>query len=360
MPRITTNPYKQAVPDFGRAAHAAVRQLESRGDTLEQAAQSLVDAWRTQNTQEKEAWDRQLREDREAEERAERERQEREEAERAEEEREAAKNRPRAPRYGRDQMVADSDASQVSAYALQRLKQYKFVHLWYFGGEGKREATENAMVASEDVFYMARDGDGVALRLSSSACASKNCKEDKDLDWRLFTIAKAGLLKEMGNVGWSQEVVQDFVDFFHSIETHSIRNEKYGVASLLIYEQEVRQEWHLTYEHNPSKLFNPALFNEERLHRIMLKYLQNQMYEAAKARSTRVRTHAHGKDKDGTYERAIRPRRERLRTRPEFSFWRRRDRPFAVRLMPWMSPPRRARLSVSCALEREDQGLLLA
>ncbi|EIN13457.1 hypothetical protein PUNSTDRAFT_59665 [Punctularia strigosozonata HHB-11173 SS5] len=283
MPRIDANPHEQVAPNFSGAAFAACRRSMSNQDGLtdEQAAQALLDAWTNDINQEKAAWDRQVEEDREAARLAEKERLEREAAEKAEEEKEAAKSRPKVPIHIKDRMVGHESAPSTDDKALKKLRAYKYIELWFFRAEGRRRATEDALSSGDDTLYLARDGDGVALRQAAPSRIAKHCIPDRELTWREFSIAKTGLLEDMARVGWPKAIVQDFVDFFFAIDNHPSRFEgPHGDPCLLLYQEEVRKLWHLDYERNPAEIFNPAIFNNERLQRITRKYLNVQASEA--------------------------------------------------------------------------------
>ncbi|EIN05430.1 hypothetical protein PUNSTDRAFT_74600 [Punctularia strigosozonata HHB-11173 SS5] len=280
MPRITANPHEQVAPNFAGAAFAACRRslVNQDGLTDEQAAQTLLDAWTADINLEKAAWDRQIAADQEAAQLAEQERLDREATEKAEEEREAAKNRPKIPTYTKGHMVGQESAPLTDIKALKKLKAYQYVELWYFGVEGRRRAAEDACRTSDEVLIVAWEGEGGALRQSAPNRLARFCVPDRDLTWRELSIAKTGLLEDMAKVGWPKNIVQDFVDFFFAIDNHPSRYEgPHGDPCLLLYQEEVRQLWHFRYDRNPAEVFDPSVFNNDRLQRITQRYLNTQV-----------------------------------------------------------------------------------
>ncbi|EIN03868.1 hypothetical protein PUNSTDRAFT_77405 [Punctularia strigosozonata HHB-11173 SS5] len=290
MPRITVNPYEHAPPDFQGPAFALARTAiaQANGGTEEEASQALADQWTEQNDLAKQAWDAQVAEDQEAADLAERERAEREAAANAEEERENAKARPKVPSYTQDQTISDEQDLHTDYDVLVKLRNYKYTELWYHGADGRRLATSLAISRGDDTMVLAKEGEGLSIKHTSSARLARHCVPDRDLTWDQFTIAKGGLLEDMARVGWEPSIIRDFALLFYKMDGHGIRYQPYGNACLLIYMDEIRKNWHLSYEldiknkpkPNEGLMFNPGNLNETRLARIVTTYLQSQAYDA--------------------------------------------------------------------------------
>ncbi|EIN05227.1 hypothetical protein PUNSTDRAFT_32758, partial [Punctularia strigosozonata HHB-11173 SS5] len=247
MPRITVNPHEQVPPDFAGPAFILARAAiaQANGITEEEAIQALTDQWASQNNAEKQAWNAQAAEDQEAAETAERERAERAEAERLDEEREAAKTRPKAPVYEDNQTIGDDQDLHTDSDILLKLRNYKYTDMWYHGANGRRLATSWAVSRNDDTMVLAKEGEGLAVKHSSTAKLARHCVPDRDLTWEQFTVAKGGLLEDMARVGWEANVIHDFALLFYKMDGHRIRYQPYGNTCLLIYMDEVRRGWHL-------------------------------------------------------------------------------------------------------------------
>ncbi|EIN12355.1 hypothetical protein PUNSTDRAFT_31773, partial [Punctularia strigosozonata HHB-11173 SS5] len=205
MPRIVVNPYEIAPPDF-TLARTAIAQ--ANGGTKEEARQALADQWTEQNNHKKQAWDVQAAEDLraltdlEAVNLADQEQAEREAAKRAEEEKEDTKNRPKVLSYHQDWTISDEQDLHTDHDVLVKLQNYKYTELWYHGADGRRMAMALTISQSEDTMLLAKNGEGLSLKHTSSTWLSRHCIPDRDLSWDQFTIAKGGLLEDMVQVGW--------------------------------------------------------------------------------------------------------------------------------------------------------------
>lgn len=155
----------------------------------EQAVQQLVVAWSQTHAQDVEAWNQQVRAD--IAERAEQQRQlqeeedtRRREEERQEEEerREQEQKKPKINDFEEGKMVGNYVAPRPSQFAIDKLKSFNYVELWYFTPEGCATAHEVDRALSEDAYGHTRLDDLIP---------------EADLTWKQLTMGKITMLRYM-------------------------------------------------------------------------------------------------------------------------------------------------------------------
>jgi len=163
--------------------------------------------------------------------------------------------------------VAPTDSiARPSLYAIERLKQLCYVPLHYFTVEGCDEAVRNNNFLAKDTFTISTDNDMLSLRPMMAAKASSKPIPDEQLSFHQVMIAKSLLMEHMAAQGWPETHVYALVEFFLKMEGHKLRRLPFGEAALIIYQAEVRREWHNALSSSESgPTFNIRFINEERL-----------------------------------------------------------------------------------------------
>ncbi|KAG2048545.1 hypothetical protein BDR06DRAFT_975924 [Suillus hirtellus] len=186
IPCISSDLLLEVQLDFELPAYTAcTTALIGSGLTAEAALAQLVDSW-TQEWQECIIlWQQQLDEDAHALQEAadcEHECEERETAE-AEEHREMEKKKPKINNFNVDLLVSDIIIPHPSQFVLQKVKNMKFVELWYFSPDSCEVRDWNKSSADDALGLKKIDGI-VALKSFSSFKASNKALQDHDLSWR--------------------------------------------------------------------------------------------------------------------------------------------------------------------------------
>lgn len=271
-PRFAQDPALTQCPDFLSESYRLVREAYSAAHTVsdEDAITALVRAWTDGNEAQKQAWVLQQEEDQRI--RAEEERlrdqeaaalRQQEEAE-AEAERVAIeKKKPKMNGFDPSKSVGDTIIPNPSQYALTKLGSFQWIELWYFSPEACLEAAQQAYSTSDDVFGIAKTEDALGFRQISTARASKNVIQDKDLTWRTFSLAKTNYVRHITKANWPHLHVQSIVDLFFELENHPWRIRLNGERVLLLYLDRVRKEWHTRLALGDG--FNIAIINSRLL-----------------------------------------------------------------------------------------------
>ncbi|KAJ6494652.1 hypothetical protein C8R47DRAFT_974331, partial [Mycena vitilis] len=252
--RITRDPSADICPDFASTAYDALRNVVITGDASKSHADVAADfaaAWNTDWDALKAAWDTQDAADQiernnteQAAQETLRLAQEQKDAELEEERKEAERKKPKQKAFNSERKVGDAIAPRASAFALEKLRTFKYCEIWYFTQEGCADAAEHQRAVAEDAFGLAKTEDGMALRPLASSRPSKNVVKDRDLTWRQLNIGKNNMLLAMQKYGWSQDSIRTLAAFWFNLEMHAQRSKPHGERILLAYQAKVRMEWH--------------------------------------------------------------------------------------------------------------------
>ncbi|KAJ7434034.1 hypothetical protein B0H11DRAFT_2258773 [Mycena galericulata] len=258
MARISRDPSADSCPDFSDAAFSFLRNAFITADPTKSQANAVADmsaAWTANWNSLKAAWDTQEAADqieRDDGEKLARENarlaQEKKDAELEEEGREVEKKRPKQKEFNGARRVGDAITPRASAFALEKLKHFKYCEIWYFTQEGTADAAEHHRAVADDAFGLAKTEEGMALRPLASSRPSRNVVKDKDLMWRQFNIGKNTMLTAMQKFGWSPASLQSLAAFWLNLELHPQRSKPHGEQILLAYQARVRLEWHDTLD----------------------------------------------------------------------------------------------------------------
>lgn len=290
--RLHVDPNLAEMPDFASEDFHLIRATlsNSLNITNDEATTSLQGSWTAGNNRKKERWQQQLQADqleedarraaaeeeeaqqlqieRDAEDQARRQRDQEAEEERREKERKKPKLNPMI----RNKPVSTTSITQPSAYARERLKQRKYVELYYFTIEGCEEAARYDHTIAKDTFTISTIDDIMSLKPTNSL-RSRNIIPDEKLTFSQMTVAKNLLLSHMSNQGWDYDLTLSLAEFFIKLEAHAKRRIPGGEAALLLYQAEVRREWHAALSGpDPNAMFDISFINEERLNLTLMDF----------------------------------------------------------------------------------------
>ena len=85
--------------------------------------------------------------------------------------------------FDNDKLVGDMIIATPSQYTLNKLSSFNWIELWYFSPDTCHEAAQQAFSTSDNIYSLAKANDTLGLWSISSAKASKNVVQDKDLNW---------------------------------------------------------------------------------------------------------------------------------------------------------------------------------
>jgi len=296
MPRMN-NPNLEPIPNFNDAIYENVINIivqAQPGTIRDQAVAQLEGAYQVGRQARIDEWNLQVQQDLEAdnlrnqaqqeEEGRRREEEERRQAEEGPNEpapREQDKKKPKINDFDVELSSADVIIPRPSAYALNKLRNFDWVELYYFTPEGCDAALEERAgerSTSNDAFSLSEIDGLVALKPLAACKASKSVVNDKDLTWRQMTMGKNSMIHYMNKLGWPEKHIDALASFYFQLEDHDMRLSPHGDKILLIFQAAVRREWHDAMERN--KGFNISIINPVTLRMTTEKFHDKRRAEA--------------------------------------------------------------------------------
>ena len=174
------------------------------------------------------------------------------------------KKKPRLAKFEGDSKVPDQLHTLYPRYAMEKLRKFEYIELWYFTPEGRSEERSVYTSAADDALGLARIGSQVTLKPFSSILPSKKAIPDKDLSWLQFTMAYPNLLSAMEEAGWEKAYYLSLGDFFLALAHHELTFQPDSFSALLLHQAEVRLSWHDSLRHKKVS-FNIANINDNLL-----------------------------------------------------------------------------------------------
>jgi hypothetical protein len=277
MPRIDSDPNLQHCPDFSSDDFAQIRQTlaTATNSNQEAAAASLTASWESQIASQKAAWADQELADREARDLAANEAREAEallqaqlDKEKEDELREVEKKKLKMHPFNPTKSIGTDVVQRPSPYALERLRKFEYVELWYFSPDGCSDASSSQRSAADDAFGISRtDSDLVVLKSVSSVRASRKCVKDEDLSWDQMEIASTLMLRHQRLLHWPEAATDALAIFWYKLQNHELRSRPNGQRILLIYQARSRREWHAALDRKDDA-FNPSIIDDDLLAKI--------------------------------------------------------------------------------------------
>ncbi|KAE9396087.1 hypothetical protein BT96DRAFT_763109, partial [Gymnopus androsaceus JB14] len=140
-----------------------------------------------------------------------------------------------------DQRASVPTHAQASPlpFALEKVRKYEHVELWYFGMEGCEEARLNSFADSTTGYSFAAFGEDaatVALRPLSTLSKSPKAIPDEQLSFTQLSIAKTLYVQTMTELGWPAEYCKAWAQLYTILENHRFRRiEPHGEQVLVKY-----------------------------------------------------------------------------------------------------------------------------
>lgn len=268
---IQNDPNLEQPPDFASAAFAASIQSISQAQNIPavEAIQQLVNAWTAAHEERVQQWNQEEQQQQQQEEEQqqqqqqqqqeeqqqqqdEQQRQEQEqqrqieedEARRDEESAGRGKSRAKMHNFETRKLVPDVLDHRPSRYALTKLKDCKYVELYYFTPQACRDATLHDRTVAQGSLTLTHINETVALKPVAAFKASSKAVPDEHLSFADFSVAKASMMTWITKFGWPQKHVLSLATFYMKIENHPLRRQTDGNSTLLHYQAQIRREWH--------------------------------------------------------------------------------------------------------------------
>jgi hypothetical protein len=155
-----------------------------------------------------------------------------------------------------------------STYALERLRKFEYVELWYFSSEGCNDAAQSQRSATDNTFGISRsDADIMVLKPVASVRPSRKAVKDEDLTWDQMEIASTLILRHQRQLHWPETATDALAIFWYNLQNHEIRSRPNGQRILLEYQARARREWHAALERKDEG-FNISIIDNDLLAKI--------------------------------------------------------------------------------------------
>jgi hypothetical protein len=247
------DPRLETPPNFQTEGYAAIRQaLITQNQTEERvlddewAANQLLNAWEADRQARRTAWEELVeQEDRERAD-AEAERlQEESEMRKAEDKKKKAKFPPIAP----GSLPPKDSGSRPCERAITKLKNREFIELWFFTFDGCRVTADATLHDEDNALSLTQEDGHIQLHRSSSTASYKHLVvPDERLPWKDLLHGKNVFLEQIAKIGWPQEYLKIFTDFYCKLEVRSELRQAHGHGEkiLTLYHARARREWFTT------------------------------------------------------------------------------------------------------------------
>lgn len=130
---------------------------------------------------------------------------------------------------------------RLSAFALEKLRKFEYVPLWYFTKQGQRVADEDRS-GDDDSLVLTRIEDN-SLALRPANCPSPDALEDHQLTWEQLLDCHIFFLKWLQASNWPLDYCKLLATFFRIVD-HDSEGISDGKETLLLYQARMRRIWH--------------------------------------------------------------------------------------------------------------------
>ncbi|PPR06681.1 hypothetical protein CVT24_012976 [Panaeolus cyanescens] len=299
MPLLEVDPNTEVAPSYDAPELLAVLQTRLQPDeTIEQLVAQMKDSWETARQLRVEQWNQQEAERLEqerlrlAEAEAERVRREEEAAARAAKEKEERERDEREKRGGerkvkvnplaKGKKVDTTYIARPTQYALQRIKSFDYVELYYFTPEGCENGAKEDKSTGDCAVAASRIDDKIVLQSVSALKASSKVVEDAKLNWGQVLVAQTLLLEQMEKAEWPAELILSLRTFFYELSNDSMHRREMGPEAIILYQAQVRREWWDALKSPAGEAFDIGIINRDRLEQIYTENLSRKYLREVK------------------------------------------------------------------------------
>jgi hypothetical protein len=277
QPRLQQNPHLAECPDFDdESFNDLVLAMVGPNRTRDQAIDNLRTAWHTQNGRRKALWDAQVRADQEhqndanAQIDANAQNVAVDEPDQAPIDAANIRRRPKLGAFAATTTIGDEITLKPSTFAINKLKDMKYVELYCFSPAGCRDHANYRLSTAEEAFSftygISPDGsssNALTLKPASALAHPGKITPDEHLTWEQVRDAKACFLNHVIEAGWNRTHVNALVSFFINLDSHPYNDTPDGKQALVWYQAHARKDWH-------RKLGTPESYNLAILNKTLL------------------------------------------------------------------------------------------
>lgn len=275
MPPIAQNPNLKALVNFNGPAYEVIHNSMAQvlNITLKQASEQLEAAYNVKKEIRIQAWNNQIWQEQEAEDLRQLQAWEQEE-QRLKEERKAAeaerkeikRKKPKINDFDEDCTSNDHIVSRPSPFALNKLKNFEYIDLYYFMSEGCAATGEESKV----MVLMCLSGQPNLLMWQSMVFLPVIiCLQVRSLSLITFLQAlkdKAGFRARTPLLLVMPKDSLAITLFFFKLDDHPMWDCPYGDEIIIAFQAKIWQEWHDALDQNNS--FNISKINSDTLQEV--------------------------------------------------------------------------------------------
>jgi hypothetical protein len=242
QPRIQQNPHLAECPDFDDESFSElVLSMVTPDRTRDQAIESLRTAWRTQNDRRKALWDAQAI--------AQERRNEPNDQNAVNREQDPVnddttdtRKKPKLGAFAATASIGDEVSLKPSTFAINKLKEMKYIELYCFSPAGCRDHTNQRLSTAEEAFGFTYGvspdgsaGNALTLKPVSALAHPGKIVSDENLSWEQIRDAKSCYLSHVIEAGWNKAHVDALVSFFINLDSHPYNDTPEGKPALVWY-----------------------------------------------------------------------------------------------------------------------------
>jgi hypothetical protein len=252
QPRILQNPHLAECPDFGDGTFdEMIETMLGPGRTRDQAIEGLRAAWLAQNNRRKELWDAQVLADQRPRDELEVRAEAMEDHAHVQDDLEIGRRKPKLGAFAEDVTISNKVSLKPSAFAINKLKDMKYIELYCFTPAGCRDHANQRLSTADEAFSftygITPDGsanNSLSLKPVSALAHPGKIIPDENLTWEQVRDAKACFLSHVIEAGWDRAHVNALALFFCNLDSHPYIHTPEGKQALVWYQAHARDDWH--------------------------------------------------------------------------------------------------------------------
>jgi hypothetical protein len=268
QPRLQHNPHHTECPDFGDVSFANfVQNMVGPNMTREQAIEDLRAAWHVQNERRKAQWDAQVLADREHPDGPDAPNPVQDNQDQIANVTEEAEDKYKLGAFSATTTIGDKVALKPSTFAINKLKEKKYIELYCFTPAGCRDHANLRLSTAEEAYSFSYGsspenpaGSTLTLKPVSALSHPRKIIPDENLTWEQVRDAKACYLSHVIKAKWSPAHIEALMTFFVNLDSHPYSNTPEGKQALVWYQAHAREDWHQKLGTTDS--FNLAMLNK--------------------------------------------------------------------------------------------------
>ncbi|EIW54665.1 uncharacterized protein TRAVEDRAFT_50804 [Trametes versicolor FP-101664 SS1] len=130
----------------------------------------------------------------------------------------------------------------VAEFALARLREKKYVELYYFTEEGMRLVSGGRIAGEDETLTLSHTDSSIVV--TATPRQPKGVKLDESLSWDQISKARTIYLMHARNEQWESHALEMLSLFFIKLDAHPLRSEFKGNDAVIHYQAHYRREWH--------------------------------------------------------------------------------------------------------------------